>query len=71
MRFLRSSKCSKTTVELMFTTKEANACSCPWTAYFVFDWKFPFWVNLVQNLKIVSFSRNLVYRLIQICRIPW
>ena len=58
MRFLRSLKCSKTTIELMFTT-----CS-------VFDWKYPFWVNLVRKLKIFSSSWNLVLRLIQICRIP-
>ena len=31
MRFLGSSKCSKTTGELAFTAQKANACS-PWTA---------------------------------------
>ena len=41
MRFLRSSKCSKTTVELKLTTQKANACS-PWTVCSVFDWKYPF-----------------------------
>ena len=46
MKFLKSSKCSKTTVELTFTVQETNACS-PWTAYSVSDWKYPFWVNLV------------------------
>ena len=70
MRFLRSSKCSKTTVGLTFTTLKANACSHPWTTCSVFNWKYPFWVNLVQKLKIISLSRNLVLRLIQICRIP-
>ena len=50
MRFLRSSKCSKTTVELTFTTQKANACS-PWTACSVFDWEYLFWVNLSKNLK--------------------
>ena len=69
MRFLRSSKCLKTTVELTFTTQKANACS-PWTACSVFDWKYPFWVNLVQKLKTISFSWNFVPRLIQICKIP-
>ena len=38
MRFLRSSKCLETTVELTFTTQKANACS-PWTARSVFDSK--------------------------------
>ena len=36
MIFLRSLKCLKTTVELMFTTQKANACS-PWTAYSAFN----------------------------------
>ena len=70
MRFLRSSKYSKTTVELTFTTQKANTCS-PWTDCSVFEWKYPFWVNLIQKPKIVSLSWNLVLRLIQICKIPW
>ena len=37
----------------------------------VFDWKYPFWVNLVRDIKIISRSWNLVARLIQICRIQW
>ena len=37
----------------------------------IFDWKYPFWVNLVQKFKIVSLSGNLVPRLIWICRIQW
>ena len=69
MRSLRSSKCSKTTVELMFTTQKENVCS-PWTACSVFKWKYLFWVKLVQKLKIISLSWNLASRLIQICRIP-
>ena len=61
----------KRAVELTFTTEKAKACS-PWTACSVFDWKYLFCgVNLVQKLKIIIFSRNFVYRLIQICRIPW
>ena len=36
MRFLRSLKYSKTTVELTFTTQKANACS-PSTAFSVFN----------------------------------
>ena len=35
MRFLRSSKCSKTTGELKFTAQKANACS-PWTDDYLF-----------------------------------
>ena len=55
MRFLRSSKRLQTTVELMFTAQKENACS-PWTACSVCDWKYPFWVNLVHKLKIISLS---------------
>ena len=35
----------------------------------VFDWKYHFWVNLVQKVKIVSW--NLLLRLIRICIIQW
>ena len=70
LRSLRSSKRLKTTVELMFTTQKANACSL-WTACFAFDWKYLFRVNLVQKLEINSLSWNFVSRLIQICRILW
>ena len=70
MRSLRSSRCLKTTVKLTFTTQKANACS-PWAACSAFKWKYIFWVNLVQKLKTISLSYNLVPRLIQICRIPW
>ena len=48
---------------------KSKRCS-PWTAYSVFDWKYFFWVNLIQKLKIVSLSWNFVPRLIQIFRIP-
>ena len=37
--------------------------------FFVFDQKYPFWENLVQQMKIVSLRYNLIPRLIQICRI--
>ena len=37
----------------------------------VLDRKHPFCANLVQKLNIVSLSRNLVPRLILICRIQW
>ena len=70
MRSLRSSKCSKTTVELTFTIQKADTCSS-WIACSVFDWKYLFWVNLVQKQKIISLGQNFVPRLIQICRISW
>ena len=70
MRFLGSSKCLKTTVELIFTTQKANTCS-PWTACSAFNWKYLFWVNLVQKLEIISLNWNFVPRLIRLCRIPW
>ena len=50
MRFFRSPKCSKTIVQLTFTTQKPNACS-------LLDWfLYPFWVNLAQKLKIVRLS---------------
>ena len=39
--------------------------------FFVFDRKYRFWVNLVQKVKIISWSWNLVARLIRICIIQW
>ena len=39
--------------------------------FFVFKWKYPFWANLVQKMKMISLSWNLVPRLIRICRIQW
>ena len=48
MRSLRYSKCLKTTVELTFTT-----CNL-WTASSIFNRKYLFWVNLVQELKVIS-----------------
>ena len=38
-------------------------------AFSVFNWIYPFWANLVQKIKIVSFSCILVPRLIRICRV--
>ena len=40
-------------------------------SFLVFDWKYPFWANLVQKVKIISWSWNLVARLIRICIIEW
>ena len=37
--------------------------------FFVFDWKYPFWANLVQKVKIISLSWNLVPTVIQLCRV--
>ena len=39
--------------------------------FFVLDRKYSFWPTLDQKIKIVTLSRNLVPRLIQICRIQW
>ena len=37
----------------------------------ILEWKHPFWANLVQKIKIVSLSWNLVPTLIRISRIQW
>ena len=37
--------------------------------FFVFDQKYPFCANLFQKFKIISLSRNLISRLIGICRV--
>ena len=42
-----------------------------WGPLFFLDQKYPFWKNLVQKIKIVNLSCNLVPRLIQTCRIQW
>ena len=68
MRFLRSSKCSKTTVELTLTTKKQMLVVLDLTVLFSTGNNF-FCVNLVQKLKIVSLSWNLILTVIQICRI--
>ena len=38
---------------------------------FVLDWKYHFWTNMVQKIKIVSLSWNLGPLLIRICTIQW
>ena len=55
MRSLRSLKCLKATVQSTFTAQKTNACS-PWTTCSVFNWKYLYWVNLVQKVKIISLS---------------
>ena len=40
-------------------------------SFFVFEWKYSFWANLVQKIKIVTLCWNLIPRLIRICRIQW
>ena len=37
----------------------------------VFDWNYPFWVKLIQKIKMVNLSWNLVPKQIWICRIQW
>ena len=38
---------------------------------YLFFQKYLSWINLVQNIKIVSLSLNLVSKLMRICRIQW
>ena len=40
-------------------------------SFSVLDWKHIFSADLIQKVKIVSLSRNLVLRLIWICRTQW
>ena len=68
MRPLRSLKYLKT-VELIFITQKANAWR-PWTVCFVFNWKYLFWLKLVQKLKVISLTSNFIHILIQICGVP-
>ena len=37
----------------------------------VFDWHYPFWINLVQKIKIENLSWIFIFQLIWICRIQW
>ena len=37
----------------------------------ILDWKYPFWVNLAQKLKIVCLQWNSNPRLIRICWVRW
>ena len=41
------------------------------TIFTIFNQKYPFWVNLVQNIKTVIFWWNLVAKLIRLCKIQW
>ena len=36
--------------------------------FYFLGWKYPFWVKMVQNFKIVSLSGNIVARLFQIVK---
>ena len=56
--FLRSSKCLKTTAELMFTAQKANAC-IPWTACSVFDWKYFFGKIWSKDSKLSVYAEIL------------
>ena len=40
-------------------------------SFFVFEWKYPFWANFVQKIKINNLSWNLVPTLIWISKIQW
>ena len=70
VRSLRSSKCLKTTVVLTFTTKKKALLLLRRLDLFSTG-NTSFWVNLVQELKVISLSWNFIPRLIQMCRIPW
>ena len=37
----------------------------------ILGWKHPFWASLVQKIKIVSFSWNLIHSLTQIWKTQW
>ena len=39
--------------------------------FLLFEWKYPFWGNMVQKNKIVTLSWNLVPTIIRTCRIQW
>ena len=39
--------------------------------FFIFDRKYLFWANLVQETKVITLSWNLVADLIRLCRIQW
>ena len=39
--------------------------------FFVLGWEYVFWANLVEKIKIVNLSSNLVLRLIRKSRIQW
>ena len=55
--------------KLKFSTKSNlnMQASVVMFTFSVFDWRYPFWANLVQKTKIVSFRWNLTPRLIRIC----
>ena len=53
---------------------QTNSNTQNWIVIFTFSvlhWKYPFYPNLVQNIKIVSLSWNLVPGLIWIYRTEW
>ena len=37
----------------------------------ILEWKYPFWANMIQKIKVVSSGWNLMHRLIGVCRIQW
>ena len=39
--------------------------------FFIFDWKYSLWSNLVPKVKIVCLKWKLTSRLILICKILW
>ena len=69
------SKKSNSQFELKFCTRLIWICRIMWKIcgvnFFCFRPENPFWENLVQKIKIVSLSGNLVPRLIWICGVQW
>ena len=66
-------KCQNYQLKLQFCTQTSSNMqnSMAVFTFSVFDRKYPFWKNLVQNIKIVSSRWNSSLKLIQICRIQW
>ena len=67
---------SQNTLFGQICSKNSKIVSLSWNSMMLltfsfFHWKKLSWTNLVQKLKIVSFSWNLLHRLIQICRTLW
>ena len=48
-------------------------CRIEWcySLFFLFEWKYRFWENLFQKIKILILSWNLLATLIRTCRIQW
>ena len=63
------SKKSKLSVELKFGTYTNSNMQNSMVIFTFFDRKYPFWANFVQKVRLISWSWNLVPKLIRISRI--